>query len=830
MKLHLVRRQIASCGHQAAIFILCVALSMVTLVTLGSFSRSVHSSLQRDARTLHAADIIIRARSPFSATFVAAVAALERDKAIEAARIHEFDSVVRTLAGDRSLLSRLKVVEPGYPFYGEVELASKRPFREVLTAGSLVVEQGLLERLGLRAGDSLRVGEAVLVIRDIVIREPDRPVDIFSLGPRIFVAAADLEALQLVGQGSRVRHLILAKVREPNRLEEIVSVLRAASPEERIQIDSYRNATSRVKRFFDNFLFFLNLVGIFTLLVAGIGIQSILASLLLEQEKPIAVMKALGAKSSFIIRHYFATVLLLGLAGTLLGLTAGFLLQNQLPHLFREFLPEGISTTLSAMAVAEGVVIGFLVVALFTALPLYRLKEVKPRTILGKEEPGRAKSRSTWLIGGGVFLLFLPIVFLRLDRFRTGLYFLLGMGFLVLAGYFLATLILAFLRRRSPRNLALRQALKGLFRPRNATRSIVVTLSLALAVILSITLVEKNLEASFVQSFPEDTPNLFFLDIQRSQREDFLRELGIPAFAYPVVRGSVLAVNGEKIDPARERERRGDNLGREFNLTYRDHLLDNERLISGKSLFREDWDGVQVSVLDRVAEMRGMAVGDRIIFRIQGIPLEARVTSIRTRAETGLQPFFYFVFPERVLADAPQTLFAAARIAKDGIPALQNRIVARFPNISVIDVTQAVTVFAQLMEKLSVIVRFFTFFSLAAGMIIIVGSVLATRFARVRETVYYKILGARRAFVLTVFAAENLLLGLISSLLAILLSQAGSWLICRQGLDLNYRPFIGTSLLMAGAATAMIVAVGLGASLPILGYKPASFLREQTDE
>jgi len=830
IKLPLIRRQIAACGHQATIFILCVALSMVTLVTLGSFSRSVHSSLQRDARTLHAADIIVRARSPFPDKFLAAVESLERQQVITAARIHEFNSVVRTLAGDRSLLSQLKVVEPGYPFYGRVELASGKPFREVLTAGSLVVEQALVERLGLNVGDPLRVGEAILVIRDIVLREPDRPVDIFSLGPRIFVAAADLEALQLVGEGSRVRHVILAKVGDGQQLEETLRTLRDAAPEERIRVDSYRSANSRVKRFFDNLLFFLSMVGLFTLLLAGIGIQSTLDALLQEQEKPLAVMKALGARSFFLIRHYFITVLLFGLCGTLLGLAAGILLQNQLPRLFRDFLPEGIDTSLSAAAVAEGTAIGLLVVALFTALPLWRLKELKPRVILGREEPGAAQKRRAWLIGGAALLILAPLVFLRLERFQTGIYFLSAMILLILAAYLMATLLLTFLRRRSPRHLALRQALKGLFRPRNATRPIVVTLGLALAVILSITLVEKNLEASFIQSFPEDTPNLFFLDIQPRQREDFLRELAIPAEIYPVVRGSVVAVNGERIDPQRERERRGDNLGREFNLTYRDHLIAKEQLISGTSLFRADWSDLQVSVLDRVTEMRGMTVGDRITFRIQGIPLEARIASIRTRTETGLQPFFYFVFPEKVLADAPQTLFAATRAARDEIPALQNRIVGRFPNISVIDVTQAVTVFAGLMDKLSVIIRFFTLFSLAAGMVIIVGSVLATRYARVRETVYYKILGARRAFVLAVFASESLLLGLISSLLALFLAQAGSWLICRYGLDLRYRPFLGVSLVTAAAATVLIVAVGLAASLPILRSKPASFLRQQADE
>ncbi|MBN1140659.1 MAG: ABC transporter permease [Deltaproteobacteria bacterium] len=826
----LLYRQIAAAGHQGAIFALCVALSLVTLVSLGSFSRGVHSSLLQDAQTLHGADLILRSRSPFPPELASAVADQERNGALTTARIYEFHSVVRTFGGERTLLSHIKVVEPGYPFYGRVELASGRPFPEVLRPGSLVVEEGLLQRLGLRIGDRLRVGEALLTIADVVVHEPDRPVDIFALGPRVFVAAADLQALELIGPGSRVSYRILAKVRDPKALDTLVATLRQAAAEERVRIDSFRTADSRVRRFFDNLLFFLNLTGVFTLLLAGIGIQSSLGALLREQEKTIAIMKALGARSRFILHHYFAAVAILGLAGTGIGLAGAWALQNHLPRLFRGLLPEGTAPAFSATAVGEGLLLGFGVVSLFTLLPLLNLREVKPRAILGRETVLGGSKRGSFLVGGALALLFLGLLFLRLGRIRTGLVFLAVLGLLLLVAFLLATALLALLKRRAPERLSLRQALRGLFRPRNASRAILVTLSLAFGALFSITLVEKNLDASFIQSFPEENPNLFFLDIQPAQQQDFLRELGFAATCYPVVRGSVVAVNNEKIDPERERRRPGDNLGREFNLTYRSNLLPHERLSAGKSLFRSDWEGLQVSVLDRVAEMRDLAVGDTITFRIHGLPLTARVASLRTRTEKGLHPFFYFVFPEGALAEAPKTFFAAARVAKEQIPALQNRVVARFPNISVIDVTAAVAIFGRLMEKLSAIVRFFTLFSIAAGLAIIVGSIFATRYARIRETVYYKILGARRSFVLAVFAFENLLLGFISSVLGALLAQGTSWLICRQGLDLGYRPFPGTSLGAALAATAAVVAIGLAASLPILRHKPALFLREQADE
>jgi len=830
LNLRFVARQITGARRQSALFVLCVALSMISLVSLGSFARSVQSSLLRDAQSLHAADLIIRAHTPLPAPLQGRLDSLARQKLLVSARYYEFYSVLRTTVGAASLLCNLKVVEPGYPFYGTVALLSGRPLSEALTPGSLVVEQTLLDRLRLQVGDQLRVGKATLTVRDVLLAEPDRPVNFFALGPRVFVAAADLGSLGLIGAGSRVEYVTLAKVLHPKDLERIAGDLRRAAAGGRVRVETYRSADSRVKRFFDNLLFFLDLSGIFTLLLAGFGIQSTLFALLKEQERTIAVMKALGARSRFIIAHFLAVTLTLGLAGTAVGLAASFALQGFLPFLFRGLIPARVELTLSGWAVGEGMLIGFLVVLLFTALPLYRLKEVKPRAIFGKEEAGSFWNRSTWVIAATGSCFFLTLVLVRIRELTTGLYFLLSLAGLILVACLLTLAALGFLRTRAPRNLALRQALKGLFRPRSATRSITVTLSASLAVIFTITLVEKNLDASFVDSFPPLAPNVFFIDIQPAQREGLSGMLGAGAGFFPIVRGTVNAINGEPIDPEQERRARGDNLAREFNLTYYDRLLADERISEGQALFRKDWPDQQVSVLDTVAKMHPIKVGDTISFKVQGVPIRARVASIRTRTEGGFTPFFYFVFPRSVLADAPQTLFCAARIEKGRIAGLQNRVVARFPNISVIDLTETAALFGRIMGRLSVIVRFFTSFSMAAGILIVVSSVFATRHARIQEAVYFTILGARRRFVLAVFAAESLLLGVTSGVIALAIAQLGSLIICRRGLDLEYRPCPGLSLLMVLATALLVLGVGLGASVSILRQKPVGFLREQADE
>ena len=825
-----IRRELTSSPQQSIIFVLCVALSMVTLVSLGGFSESVDNSLLRDARALHAGDIIVHSNYDLSSPLSEAISSLRRKGIIDAARVYEFYSLVRAPDGEGSILADMKVVETGYPFYGTVALKSGRSFRDTLQKGGIIVEENLLGRLGLKVLDRVKIGNATLTILDVVIKEPDRPVNIFSLGPRIFISAEDLNELDLVKKGSRVMYKALLKVHEERDLETVAADLRKTAMKGQEHVETFKTSESRIKRFFDNLLFFMSLIGIFTLLLAGIGIQSALTSFLREREKTIAIMKALGGTGRFITSNFAVIVSVLGITGTILGLLISFSLQGFFPALFRGILPGDVVPAISWSAVLQGIALGAMVVALFTFLPLYRLEDVKPASILGREEIRSKRGLLYYSVFAAALISSTVMVVLRFGEVKTGLYFVSGTIALIIISALGAELILLFMKKAAVRSLALRQAFRGLFRPGNSTRAIIITMTASLTVISAIYLIELNLDADFIRSYPADAPNLFFLDIQPSQKDEFARTLGIKTEYYPVVRARIASINGESINLQDEQRRVGDDLTREFNLTYRDYLLSDEKIIKGKGLYMDGWEGLQVSVLDTVLKMRGLKIGDSITFNIQGVPLEARVSSIRTRTKASIQPFFYFVFPEKSLKDAPQTIFSAVRVEKERIPSLQNLIVSRFPNVSAIDMTEMVSLFSRVMGRLSVIARFFTLFGVVAGVLIVISSVLATRYARIQEAVYFKILGARSYFVLTVFALENIILGVVSSIFALIFAQVATWIVCKKVLDISFTLFAGTSLIIILSAILLATVTGLLASISVLRQRPVIFLREETKE
>jgi putative ABC transport system permease protein len=829
--LRLAAREIARSGPQSALFVLSTTLALVTLVALGGFSRAVQRSVARDARELHAGDVILHSHREFSPALEAEVEAVEREGLARAARLHDFYSMARSADGSRSLLASVLAAPPAYPFYGTVLLASGRPFAGVHAPGGVVAEQALLDRLGLRVGDAVLLGRRSLAVRDVLVREPDRPVNAFSFGPRVIVHADDLASLGLVQTGSRVERRTLLKAAREGLVDPLAARLGAKALAGEERVETFRTARTAVKRFFDNFLFFLSLIGIFTLVLAGFGIQSSLTALLREKRDTLAVMRALGATSAFVARQAALMVFLLALGGTVLGILLGGAAQRLLPLLFRGIVPDdAVSGGLSAGAVLEGCLLGAVVAALFTSVPLRRLREIRPAAVVGREVLPET-SRAPLLVRGGLVALFAAaLIVWKIRDLRIGLWFVAGVGGLILAAALASWLLLRAGRAAAPRRLVPRLVARGLERPGSGTLVTLTTLVTSLAAILALHLVELNLDRTFVRSFPEDAPNVFFLDIQTAQREGFARELGVPAEFHPVVRARVAAINGEPIDQERERAARRDNLAREFNLTWRDTLLEDEVVYAGPGLFDPSWSGPQVSVLDEVLEMRDLRLGDSITFTVGGVPIEARVTSLRRRNRSSVRPFFYFVLPPALLRDAPQTIFAAARVPRAEVPAVQTRVVAGFPNVSVIDVTETARVLSGVMRRLSGIVRFFTWLSIAAGLLIVTSAVLATRHARLRESVYYRVLGARRGFVLRVFAAEHLALGAAAAGVALAFAELAGWLVCRFSFDIDFHPFLSAILPLAGGTALLVLATGLAGSLPALRVRPVVYLRAVTQE
>ena len=825
--------EIRHSGAQALTFVFCVALSIATLIALNSFKRDVNRSLLDDAQALHGGDIILHSHYPFSESLHRAVADLESRELVEKIETYEFYTMIRPNGTQDSLFVNIKVVDSIYPFYGTISLRSGGGFQEVLKPGTIVVAPEVLSRLSVTPGTEVQIGDAVFQIVDSVEYDPTRPVSFFSLGPRVFVTAADLDRLNLLGTGSRSEYEILLKVKESRDVQAMVEELDHLALIGQERVETARTARSGVKRFFDNLLFFLSFISIFTLLLSGIGMQSSLSAILRQKQRVMAIAKSVGATYRFLFIHYLLVVLALGFVGAVGGIIAGYGIKSFFPLLFKGVLPVSTTLALSSTDVAEGLFLGLLVVILFTFLPLYRVGTIKPIALFRYEKPDQIKKSIIYSAYALGFLFLSLLVIRQLEDVKNGIYFILGCLALISIIFILTAGAMRGLKGVTVSSLKIRQALRSLYRPGNASRPIIVTLASALTVLLTIYLLEFNLFSSFVASYPKGAPNLFCLDIQPDQKETFFSVVGEEAELFPVIRARLVSINDKPINYEKERKRKSDSLAREFNLSYRDTLLEDETLLRGGELFngqRVSAGLVEVSVLDTIAEIGDIEMGDRLMFNIQGVMLEAKVTSLRTRTKSKLYPFFYFIFTSDVLQKAPQTLFAALHLEKEDIPRTIGRIVSALPNVSTINVAETALRLGELIGRLAGIITFFALFSILAGCLILLSAVFATRLERMRESVYYKVLGAKTRFVLAILLYENMILALLSSLIAILCANIAGWLLCRYFFDISYQLSWNGPLAMILITLVLVVSIGLIGSVGVIRGKPVLFLRQQNGD
>ncbi|MCA9460420.1 MAG: hypothetical protein KC550_07780, partial [Nanoarchaeota archaeon] len=325
-------------------------------------------------------------------------------------------------------------------------------------------------------------------------------------------------------------------------------------------------------------------------------------------------------------------------------------------------------------------------------------------------------------------------------------------------------------------------------------------------------------------------------DVPKDNLSDIEKIIGGEVTFYPVIRGSLLSINGVDVKKAEENKGRGgDSLLRPFSLTYGD-LLETEKILEttnkGK-IFEDNWDNdeiVQMSILDDVAEMMNVKLGDKVVFLIQGVEIEAQIVSIRTRTQEGINAFFYFTFEEEVLKDAPQTVFTITRVESQSIPLLQNEIVKAFPSVTVINGESTAKTVGEIIGQLSKVVSFFTLFSLGAGILILLSSIVSTNIQRTQEAVFYKLVGASKSFITKVFLFEYLIIGILSSILALLLSSLATFAITTYFLEIDFI-FISSKALIYSLSTIIVIGIiGYFSSLNVIRRKPIEYIRENKVE
>jgi putative ABC transport system permease protein len=666
----------------------------------------------------------------------------------------------------------------------------------------------------------------------------------------------ELKRTGLLSFGSRATEQVLLRVPDAAS-DELARDLRRNLRDQFVNVRSYRATEDQIGEDLERAENYLSLVGFIIVVLGGIGVWSVTRVFVRQKLRSVAILKCLGASTRQVLATYVLQVVLLGLTGSLLGVALAAAALAAIPASLTAALGD-ISYGLTLSAVLQGLGVGLLVSLLFALVPLLDIRRVKPLLLIrgldalpGAAGSGAAARRSLaawwrgidWTQVGATLAVSAALVGVAAWQAAS-----LRVGAIVSIGFAGVALLLhlaglALVRAVRPLTLArwfpLRHAVIGLRRPGNQTRVILLAVGLGSFFVLGVRALQSNLIANFSLEAQRDGPDMFLIDIQQDQVDPIRTFLGSRAQSpslIPVLRARVTGVKGTDLNLDNYQDVRGrGSLAREYVITYRDHLESNERVIDGRF-----WTGqgplapdaamLEVSIERSIHERFRINVGDQMRFDVLGRVLQARVTSVRdVKWEDSRNGGFMFVFRPGPLDRAPHAFIGILRAPGD--PAdrarFQRDLVARFPNVSAIDVREIMATLRAVLDNVTLAISIVGGIALTSGTLILIGAVAMTKFQRIYEAAILRTLGASTRLLGTTLALEYSALGLLAGLIGALGALALSWAVCRFVFHIEWRP--APLLLSVGALLTMALVGGIGvlASADVLRKKPLATLRAE---
>ncbi len=829
-------------------FFLCVAIGVAAIIALRSVIQNVRDTMTREARSLIGADLVVQSPRPLDAASAARLEELLQGVVVRGrAEVIQTMTMMRPADGvglRTARMAELRGVDAAYPFYGTMTLASGRPYsHDLLADHGAIVQPDVLAQLGLRVGDTLILAGTPFVIRDVLTREKVQQSGGIAFGPRVYIDLAALRALPVLGFGSRATYQRLFKVGDAG-LDDTTRQLRSAFRRTTTSVQSWHTLQDRLGRALTVGENYLSLVGFVIVVLGGIGVWSVTRVFVQQKLKSIAVLKCVGASSGQVLGTYVLQILALGASGCAMGAAISAVALAAIPQRVLTALSvEAVHLTWSA--VLQGSAVGLLVSLLFALVPLMEIRRVKPLLLMRADTVTTARTRDWRSVGVAALigLALSAVAVWQAGSLKAGAYASGGLAVVALALHLASRLLVRGVAplTRSTR-FSLRHAMVSLGRPGNQTRVILMAVGLGAFFILAIRVLQANLLTEFSVEAGRNSPDLVLIDVQTDQVD------GVTALArkyateapriVPMMRARVIGVSGRRVQLANtDAVRRHGSLGREYGITYRNVLEDNERITAGTfwhdalpATGTPDGLDAEVSIEQSLHDQQDLDIGDEIRFDLAGKVVRARVTSIRKVTWDNTQNGgFMFVFRPGPIERAPHSFLAFILGAGDAAAraGLQRELAISFPNVSAIDVRDVLRTIQDVLGNVTLGVTMVGGVTLFSGVLILIGAVAMTKFQRLYEAAIYRTLGAGTWRLASMVAIEYGVLGALAGVLGAAGAMGLSYAVSRNLLDIAWHPSLMLLVLGVAGTTALVAVVGLVSSIDVLVRKPLGTLRAE---
>jgi len=841
--LRLARREMRGGMKGVWTFLACLALGVAAMAAVGSLSAAFRSAVESQAALITGGDVAVsQSHTPLAEGELAVLKGLGR-----VSGVMEMRAMAGRVSGEsRRTLASLKAVDAAYPLRGEVLLSGGEPLAKALASRDgvygVVVHPDLLARLGLQVGDMLAVGDADFQVRATILQEPDRAFRLLAFGPRAIISAEAMEATGLLLPGSLVRYeyrLLLPGGPEGGPDAEAAAArLKAELHDPGVRVRTASEVSPTVGDGFRRLAGLMSLVGLSALLLGGLGVSEAVGGYLDTKTTTIATFKAIGASGRTVFWIFFPLIMLLAVAGILAGLAVGAAASLLAGPLLADVLPIVPKAGVYPGALGLAALFGLLTAVVFSVPPLSSRTRVGSMSLFrGYADPHRPRPGRVAVAVSVSLGLVLALLVLASAPNR-----LFGWGFLgSVAACAAAFRMLAWLMSLAARAVPLPRdpraalAIRGFSRPGNPSGSVVACLGLGLTVLAAVSLSDANFQHAMRTELPEQAPSFFFLDVQPYQVDEFKALLAsIPGVerveTAPSLRGRIVSVKGVPVERLDVQENVAWAVRGDRSLTWAREMPHGAKLEAG-TWWPPDYSGPPLVSMDaEVAQGLGLKVGDRLSVSVYGREVEVTVASLRRIRWLSLALNHVFVLSPGVIEDQPMTYLATAYVSPaepEAAEEVYRRVGARFGNVSVQRVDEALADVGQLAEQIAVAVRACAVVTLLAGLLVLAQSLRASMNRRVYEAVIYKVCGATRADIMAVMLGEYGLSGLAAGLAALVLGSGLSWFFVTQTMQTAWGFFAAPVALTLGLGITLTLALALRSLWRMLSSKAWPHLRNE---
>ena len=820
------------------LFVSSIILGIAALVAINSFSENLQKDINGQAKELLGADLAIEGLTPPPPSVRHILDSIGGQRT----EIVSFLSMAYFPKNEGTRPVQVKAQRGVFPFYGDLVTEPENISRKFTDGRKALIDRTLRLQFNLNVGDSVRIGDINYEIIGQVNSAPGRSGLQASIAPSVYLPLDGIDSTNLLQRGSRVQYQFFYKMNGTQNLDDLAKNLKPRLEPDKYNIETISDRKENTGRSFNQMADFLNLVGFIALLLGCIGVASAVNIYVKDKLPTIAILRTLGAsgKQAFLI--YLVQIIAMGFGGAVIGALLGSLIQRFLPIILADFIPiEGVSADPSVSAILSGILTGLGVSVLFALLPLLTIRKISPLRTLrsGFEEAEKGRDPLHWVVVVLIAAFIFGFTYMQTGRIKDSLIFISGIG--IALGLLTGTALglIWFLKRFFPKSwsFSVRQSIANTYRPQNQTLTLMVSIGLGTMLISSLFLIQQLLikQVSFAGS--GNQPNMILFDIQPAQKDSIARL--VTDSKMPLLqRVPIVTIRLEELNGVPRMAFLKDSMSkipkfiyeREWRVTYRDTLIDSEKLIAGKlpPKGRMPDGSVGITVSESIADNMQAEVGTKMVFNVQGALVNAVVTGIR-RVDFGrVQTNFLILFPSGILENAPQFNVIITRVnSAEQSATFQRDLVKAFANVSVVDLTQILKTVDEVLTKISFVIRFMALFSILTGLMVLISSVYLSKYQRIKESVLLRTIGASRRIILTINGLEYLWLGGLATLTGVGLSVLSAWGLARWvfkiPFEINWLPLLVTPL----SITAIVVIIGLLNSRKVVNESPLEVLRQE---